>query len=122
MVDSGFAVIRFAVAKNRSKLLMEVVNPRKEKFRDKATYIRLVIPDDPLRYEDLSEVGRWAVQIMLENGVGMFSQFVTYQFEVKAASQENVSAVLCVPENREFIPVEIASEIVDHAECIGGCV
>jgi hypothetical protein len=115
-IDSGFALIRFAVGINRSRLLIDVINPERKKSRDLAQYVRLVIPGDQSRYEDVivvsfPEIGKWSVQVFLENDVGSFTSFVTYQFDVIKEIHEIVSPLMCVPEDRSFVPLELPKKM-----------
>jgi hypothetical protein len=110
--DSGFAIIRFAVSIGRSRLLLDVLNMQGKNHRDRANYVRLIIPSDTARCEDVVAVsfpenGRWRVWIWLENDQGSFTQFVMYEFDVSGANSQIVSPIDYVQADRKFVPLTL---------------
>jgi hypothetical protein len=120
-IESGFALIRFCVNIHRSRLLMDVVNCKNENFRKLARYVRLIIPGDRSRYEDVVTIsfptaGLWSVVVYLQNDRGSFTTFVTYYFEVSRGIEELVFPLECVPSDREPVPV-VTSENLSIVPC-----
>jgi hypothetical protein len=110
-ISSGFALIRFAVKNRRSNLFLEVVNSGRQSHKEKAQYVKLEIPTDPSRCEDVIIVsfpssGLWSVQVFLENGHGSFTQFVTYHFEVLQGIEESISPLEFIPDDRRYLKLE----------------
>jgi hypothetical protein len=116
-VDSGIAVIRFAVSCKRSHLLVDVVDAAGNNDRRLADYVRLVIPFDPTRYEDVvaarfPETGEWRVTIYLANDEGSYAWFIAYRFDVRtAASAARVCALDYVANGREFAPLRASEKL-----------
>jgi hypothetical protein len=113
-VDSGVAVIRFAAAIKRSRLLVNVLNSHLIITPGLSHFCRLTIPFDDTRYEDVVTVafpsdGRWSVQVYLSNDTGTYTQFTIYQFDVSGATGRKASPIEFVESNREFVNLETKS-------------
>jgi hypothetical protein len=115
-IDSGFALIRFAVFINRSNLLVTMISPTNQEYRDLSQYIKLLIPSDDSRFEDVviasfPAVGRWLVKVWLENDFDSFTLFVTYRFDVTCAIDEVVSPLTCIPRDRQIVPLDLPDDL-----------
>jgi hypothetical protein len=113
--NSGLGLIRFQVSKHRSELLVMLISPQKQESRTLSQYVRLVIPDDDTRYEEVivasfPEVGRWIVKVYLNDDFGKFTRFVNYRFDVTRASRDIVSPLACIPNDRVLIPLEVPDD------------
>jgi hypothetical protein len=111
-ISSGFALIRFAVKNQRSTLLLNVVNSRGESHNKKAQYVKLEIPTDASRCEDVIIVsfpssGLWSVQVFPENEHGSFLYLITYRFEVLQGIEETISPLEFVPYDRRYLKLEM---------------
>jgi hypothetical protein len=110
-VDSGAAVIRFAAAIRRSRLLVEVRNSRQTIAPYFSVFCRLTIPFDDTRYKDVVTMsfpsdGRWSVQIYLSNDTGTYTRLTTYEFDVSGAPGRKVLPIEFVESDRELVADE----------------
>jgi hypothetical protein len=110
--DSGFALIRFAVASIWSKLRVAVTGPDNQQHDNLSHYVKLAIPPDESRCEyvvviSFPTVGRWTVTVWLENEAGSCGFLTTHRFDVAHGIEEKVSPLECIPEDRHGVPLEL---------------
>jgi hypothetical protein len=115
-----FAIIRFFIATQRSRLLFHLITPGNEMIAGSSNrhveFTRLIVPDNPNVYEDVvvvsfTEKGRWQVEIYLEESENSYTQFVTYQFDVEREIDGHVSPVECIPPDRQLVPLVVPPNV-----------
>jgi hypothetical protein len=115
-IDSGFALIRFTAAAKWSKVSITTRGPDDEKQKELSQSVKLLVPSDESRCEfvivtSFPRVGRWAVQVWLQNDSGASQSITTYRFDVERAIDEIVSPLECIPEDRQIAPVALPDEL-----------
>jgi hypothetical protein len=130
-INNGFAIIRFAVLKKRSELVLNIFHLNDDCWesgteisREFGEYVSLEIPYDKTRYEDIVTVtfpsnGKYLVYIYLKNDEGSFTSFISYYFNVaNAREQAPISPLKFVSKGRKFPKIESPNININPSDSI----
>jgi hypothetical protein len=105
------AQIRFAAYRERGESLIEIIDSSNRTLsRSLAQSVRLLIPNDPSRYEHSVAVtfpnnGRFTVQLWLQTEQKIYSLVTEYRFKVTDAPATAISPVGQYFRGRTFVPL-----------------
>jgi hypothetical protein len=117
-VANGLVTIRFLAFIERSEVLCTVFDSNEAKVEDRADYLRLQMPNDTSRYEDVITVafprdGRWLVKFFLGKDEEMFGYVPQYHFDVTGANPGTVVSPISVVDRSRGVIRHIPKPLQD---------